>query len=289
MARRRWLGERGLLYFFMTLLLVSGLGALIVVAGAPKLERALLYVANPTYSTTADAGVVGFTEKVIETPDGERLVAWYAPAREGQPTLLYFHGNAGTLADRSERITNYRALGRGVLIVSYRGYSGSTGQPTETRNVEDARLSYDTLVSWGIKPEDIIVYGESLGTGVAVQLAGSREVSGVVLDAPYTSIVDVATICYPYLPARLLMQDRYETLKHLKKVDVPLLVIHGELDAIVPVEMGRKVAASAPGPSEIKTFPEAGHTDHWQFGSFEAVNSWIDRLRKKPSGLAEAG
>ena len=173
--------------------------------------------------------------------------------------------------------------------MSYRGYSGSSGRPSERANVADAILVYDTLIGWGIEPEDLIVYGESIGSGIAVQVAAARPVGGVILDAPYTSIVDVAELHYPYLPGRLMMRDRYETLRHLKKVEAPVLVVHGELDGIIPVAMGRKVAASARGPSEIVTFPEAGHSDHVLYGSFEAINDWIDRSRRESKPMAEAG
>lgn len=268
---------------------VLGVLAILVVLGAPHVERSLMYAADPTYATPTQAGAVGFEERFLDTPDGERLVSWYAPPAASQPTLLYLHGNAGTLADRVDRISNYRASGRGVLIMSYRGYSGSTGRPSEAANVADARLAFDTLVAWGVSPSDIIVYGESIGSGIAVQLAASRPAAALVLDAPYTSIVDVGAMHYPYLPARLMMRDRYETLKHLQNVTVPVLVIHGERDAVIPVEMGRKVAASAPGPARIVTFPEAGHSDHHLYGSFEAVNAWIDDVRSGSLPLAEAG
>ncbi len=262
---------------------------LVVIVGSPFLERGLMYAPDPTYMKPERAGLSGFHEEILETADGEELITWYSPAQRGQPTLLYIHGNAGTLADRAERISNYQSHGRGVLIMSYRGYSGSTGRPSERANVSDAVLAYDTLRGWGVEPEDIIVYGESIGSGIAVQVAKQRPISGLVLDAPYTSIVDVAELHYPYLPGRLMMRDRYETLRHLKKVEAPLLVIHGEIDQIIPVEMGRKVAASAPGPAEIVTFPEAGHTDHFLYGSYEAINEWIDRRRRQSKPMAEAG
>jgi uncharacterized protein len=262
---------------------------LVVVVGAPFVERGLMYAPDPTYMKPERAGLTGFREEILETADGEEVITWYTPAQRGQPTVLYIHGNAGTLADRADRISNYQAFGRGVLIMSYRGYSGSTGRPSEKANVADAVLAYDTLRSWGTEPEDIIVYGESIGSGIAVQVAAKRPVSGVVLDAPYTSIVDIAELHYPYLPGRLMMHDRYETLRHLKKVEAPVLVVHGELDRVIPVEMGRKVAARAPGPSEIITFPEAGHTDHFLYGSYEAINEWIDRMRRQSKPMAEAG
>jgi fermentation-respiration switch protein FrsA (DUF1100 family) len=262
---------------------------LAILVGAPLLERGLMYEPDPTYMKPEQAGLSGFREHILETADGEELVTWYSPPRRGQPTLLYIHGNAGTLADRAERASNYEAAGRGLLIMSYRGYSGSSGRPSERANVADATLAYDTLIGWGIEPEDLIVYGESIGSGIAVQVAAARPVGGVILDAPYTSIVDVAELHYPYLPGRLMMRDRYETLRHLKNVEAPVLVVHGELDRIIPVAMGRKVAASARGPSEIVTFPEAGHSDHVLYGSFEAINDWIDRSRRESKPMAEAG
>ncbi len=276
--------------WFGILLAIVLLIALVVVLGAPSVERALMYLADSTYTKPGEAELVGVREETLETADGEKIILWYSPAAPGQPTLLYLHGNAGTLADRAERISNYQKLGRGVCIMSYRGYSGSTGRPSERSNVSDAVMTYDALVGRGIDPEDIIAYGESIGSGIAVQLARERPLAGLILDAPYTSIVDVAELCYPYLPARLMMRDRYETLQHLQHVSAPILVVHGEADLVIPVEMGRKVAASAPGPAEIVTFPEAGHSDHYLYGSFEAINAWIDRLRApRTKPMAAAG
>jgi hypothetical protein len=217
-------------------------------------------------------------ERVIKTPDGEAIVAWYGPAAPGRPTLLYFHGNAGNLANRSERVRKYLARGIGVFIMSYRGYSGSTGRPTERANVADAKLAYEALVKAGVAPEDIILYGESLGSGVAVQLAAEKPVAGVILDAPYTAIVDVAAGAYPFFPVRWFLFDRYETMRYLPNVRAPLLVIHGEDDEVIPVAMGRAVYAAANGPKEIVTFPGAGHSDHHLFGSGEEVFRWIDSV-----------
>ncbi len=284
-------GARDMLYVLAAIVILFMVLAAVVIIGAPHLERSLMYAADPRYTNPKKAGAPAFTEHTLHTPDGEQIISWYAPAEPGQPTLLYIHGNAGTLADRAERITAYHEEGRGCLIMSYRGYSGSTGRPSEKANVADAKLAFDTLVNWGIEPQDIFIYGESIGTGIAVQVAGDRRPGGLILDAPYTSIVDVGEMHYPYLPARLMMRDRYETMRHLKRITAPLLVIHGEQDRVIPVEMGRKVAASSPTPSDIVTFRGAGHSDHAQFGSFAAVNDWIDRQRRSDAAnpLAEAG
>lgn len=262
----------------MKLLLVVGSLYAFVAVAAFIAQRKLMYFPDPARVAPSAFALPGAEERLLETPDGETLVAWYAPAPAGRPTLLYFHGNAGNLANRAERVRKYISRGFGIFMLSYRGYSGSTGQPTEQRNVADARLAYETLVRDGVAPADIILYGESLGSGVAVQLAADKPVGGVVLDAPYTSIVEVAVGAYPYFPVRWFLFDRYETLKYLPRVHAPLLVVHGEADAVIPVEMGRAVYAAAHGPKEIVTFPGAGHSDHHLYGSAEEIYRWIDRL-----------
>jgi fermentation-respiration switch protein FrsA (DUF1100 family) len=251
----------------------------VVAVAAFVLQRRLMYFPDRERVSPASFNLPGVTERVIDTPDGARLIAWYAPAAPGRPTLLYFHGNAGNLASRSERVRRYVQRGYGVLFMSYRSYGGSTGTPSERANVADALLAYQALIEDGIDPDDIIVYGESLGSGVAVQVAAQVEVGGLVLDAPYTSIVDVAALEYPYLPVRPFMLDRYETIRFLPKVKAPLLVLHGEDDRVIPVEMGKAVYAAANPPKEIATFPRAGHSDHHLYGSYEEVFRWIEALR----------
>ena len=224
-------------------------------------------------------GLIGVREITLNPPGGDKVLAWYGKAKPGQPTLLYFHGNGGSLATRAERIGKYLALGRGLFMMSYRGYSGSTGEPSEAANVADAKLAYDTLIAEGVGPQDIIIYGESIGSGVAVQVAAEKAAAGLVLDAPYTRLVDVAAERYPWLPVRLMMRDQYDSARYLPSLKLPLLVIHGDQDQTVPAAMGRKVFELAGGPKEIAIIKGAGHNDHHLFGSFEAVNDWIDRLR----------
>ena len=253
--------------------------AMIAVA-AFVLQRRLMYFPDPQRTLPASFALSGVDERVIETPDGERLVAWYGRAAPGQPTLLYFHGNAGNLASRSERVRRFLARGCGIFMLSYRGYGGSTGTPSETANVADAKLAYAALRREGVAASEIVVYGESLGSGVAVQVAADLPVAGVALDAPYTSIVDVAAGAYRFLPVRPFMFDRYETMQFLPKVRAPLLVLHGEEDEVIPVAMGRAVYAAANAPKEIVTFPHAGHSDHHLYGSYEELFRWLDGLAK---------
>lgn len=255
--------------------LAMGLLALIV----PVLQRHLMYFPDTTYFTPAEAGLSGVAERVLETPDGERVIAWYGKAKPGQPTILYFHGNAGSLETRTERIRKYMARGLGVFMMTYRGFGGSSGRPSEAANVADAMLAYTTLTGSGVDPADIIIYGESLGTGVAVQVASEKRAAGLVLDAPYTSMVDLAALHHPLIPGRWFMTDRYETRQHIGKITAPLLVLHGEKDRIVPIEMGREIFTRAPEPKTLETFPDAGHDDHYKFGSYDALYAWIAALR----------
>jgi uncharacterized protein len=261
-----------------TILIIAVLIYLGIAAGMYFLQRDFLYVRDPTRTLPANADLPDVSERVLKTPDGEHLIAWYGKAKPGQPTLLYFHGNGGALEIRRERIAKYMNRGRGMFILAYRGYSGSTGLPGEAANIADAKLAYDTLINEGLRPEDIIVYGESLGTGIAIQVAIEKKPRGLILDSPYTSMLERASQIYWWLPVRWLLRDQYMSRNVISQVHVPLFILHGEADDIVPVAMGRELFGLANQPKTIITLPGAGHNDHWQFGSFEAINDWIDRL-----------
>jgi hypothetical protein len=250
----------------------------VVVLAAWLGQRHLMYVPDRTRVAPAAIGLAGVSEIELATPDGAQLVAWRSAAAPGRPTLLYFHGNAGNLAGRADRLARYRRQGFGVLMMSWRGYSGGTGRPSEANNVADARLAYERLLAEGVPAQQIVLYGESLGSGVAVQLAAEREVGAVVLDAPYTSIVDVALRTYPYLPVRPLLADRYESNQFIGQVRAPVLILHGERDAVIPASMGRALFAAAPGPKQLMLFPDGGHVDLDEHGATEAVGRWIGEV-----------
>lgn len=270
----------------MSLLMKLALGALCVyllIGLAAFLgQRRLMYFPDRMHTLPAEAGLVGVEERVLKTPDGARIVAWYGKAKTGEPTILYFHGNAGGLAARAPRIERFMNQGWGVYMMSYRGYSGGTGSPSETANVADARLAYGALLLEGVEPASIILYGESLGSGIAVRIATERPVGGVVLDAPYTSIVDVAAQAYPFLPVRPLLADRYESTKYIAQVRAPLLILHGERDAVIPVRMGRELFRLANEPKRLATFADGGHSDIYLNGNgaLEAMRDWISGLER---------
>lgn len=259
---------------FKALGLVLLIYVLIVVA-AWLGQRRLMYVPDATPYAPQSLGLTAVDVRELRTPDGARLVVWRAAAQPGRPILLYLHGNAGGLATRADRIRRYQARGIGIAMMSYRGYSGSTGYPTEAHNVADAILLLDTLVAEGIKEKDIVLYGESLGAAVAVQVAARRAVGGLILDAPFTSMTEMATRTYPFLPVRPLLADRYDSIDHITRVTAPLLVLHGERDELIPVAMGRAMHAAARAPKEIAIFPNGLHTDLDQHGAVDVVERWL--------------
>lgn len=261
------------------MLLKVGLGLMVLVAllvAAWSQQRFLLYVPDPNRVDPGEAGLASVEEVRLETPDGVELIAWYGAAEPGQPTLLYFHGNAGNLLSRAGRMGEYLGKGYGMLMLSYRGYGGSGGKPTEANNVADAALAHKWLRARGIAPADIVLYGESLGSGVAVQLAVDHQVGGIILDAPYTSIADVGARIYPYLPVQTLILDRYDSLSRIDRVRAPLLIVHGDLDTLIPIEMGRALYERAREPKQMSPIAGAGHADHWMFGSYDAIYGWIE-------------
>jgi uncharacterized protein len=222
-------------------------------------QRKLQYLTENKGLTPENVGVVGATVEALKTSDGEKIIVWYAPAAEGKPTILYFHGNAGEIGDRPLRFNYYHSRGFGVTYVSYRGYGGSTGSPTEAGLITDATTAYDWLFAKGIAPQTIVLLGESLGSGIAVQIAAQKQVGAVTLNAPYTSTADVAARIYWWLPVRVLMKDQYKSMDFIADVKAPLLVVHGDQDALIPLEFGKRLFAAANEPKEMEIIRGFGH------------------------------
>ena len=246
-------------------------------------QGALLYPASTERRTAAQAGLSGFEDVVLPTPDGERIVGWYRAPQPGRAILLYFHGNGGSLLNRAGRARVLTEDGRGLLIVSYRGYSGSTGTPTETGLRTDARTAYDWL-ALRLPAERIVLYGESLGTGVAVGLATERRVAGVVLDAPFTSAADVAGHHYAFLPVWLL-RDQYRSLDRIRDIRAPLLILHGDQDGVVPFALGERLYEHAAAPKRFVRIPGGDHASNLESGGLEPVRKLLTEVETKLPAL----
>ncbi len=256
-------GDAGAAGGGVTLLRNVALFCLLAYAGATLgmylIQRRLQYHPANKGLTPAAVGLKKVQVLHLPTADHEHIVAWYTPAAAGRPTILYFHGNAGEIGDRPKRYQYYQTRGFGVLYVSYRGFGGSTGSISESGLMIDARTSYEWLTGQGVAPGHIAVVGESLGTGVAVQLAAQYPVGAIALEAPYTSTADVAAGIYWWLPVHLLMKDQFQSKRYIASVTAPLLITHGAVDTLIPVAFGKALFALANQPKEIAIMPGIGH------------------------------
>ena len=231
-------------------------------------QRNLMYFPTNKNPLPVDVGLDGVTVDDLPTPDGETIVVWHAPAQQDAPTVLFFHGNAGEIGDRADRFAAYRAAGFGVMFVSWRGYGGSTGAPTEDGILMDAKTSYDWLVSNGVDPLKIAVVGESLGTGAAVRIASEQTVGALVLGAPYTATSDVAAQRFPWLPVRILMKDQFRSIDYVGNVAAPTLVLHGTADQVIPYQFGVQLHDAINAPKTFVSFDGQGHEILYQTNTY---------------------
>lgn len=240
-------------------------------------QRSMQYPASARVTDVEEAQLSGFSDVIITTEDGEELRAFWKRPDDGRTLVLYFHGNGGSLWNRRFRADALGEDGRGVLMVSYRGYSGSTGSPTEEGLHKDARAAY-TFAREHVAPERILAYGESLGTGVVMRLAAENPLGALVLDAPFTAAADVAARLYPIVPVRLLMLDQFRSIDLVDEVSAPALVMHGRRDHVVPFDNGRALYEALPGPKRFLAFPDSGHVSLLEDGGLDAVRALMDGM-----------
>ena len=262
----------------MTVLTVILIGLMCVYGGVLAMlyftQRSLLYFPETIHTTPAAAGLPQAEEVTLTTSDGEHIFAWHVPPRDGKPVILYFHGNGGALRYRVERFTRLTNDGIGLVAVEYRGYGGSSGSPSERGLIADAEAGY-AFAAARYPAQQIVVWGESLGTGVAIALASEKPVGRVILEAPFTSAAAVAAIHYWYMPVRLLMKDQFHSDERIAKVTAPLLILHGLRDQTVPYTMGEQLFVLANQPKHIVKFLDGGHEDLDANGALHAVARFL--------------
>ena len=224
-------------------------------------QRSLLYLPAKHMLDPKHYGLYNMEELKLKTADNVKITAWYRPSVDKEPVIVYLHGNAGNLGDRTEKFQSLLNKDFGVLAVSWRGYGSSEGSPTEEGLYEDARAAIKYLLDKDYKLEDIVVYGESLGSGVAVQMATENNFKSVILEAPYTSIANRAAELYPYIAVKLLLKDKFDSIAKIKNVKSPTLIYHGYRDEVMPIEHGRRILEAANEPKEARFFDNVGHTD----------------------------
>lgn len=239
-------------------------------------QRAMLFPAPTTASTSPlDAGFAEAEEHVLATADGEKVIVWHVPARPGHPVVLYFHGNGDYLAGFFGRFRSIIADGTGIVALSYRGYAGSSGKPSEQGLLMDAAAAYQFTTA-RYPAGKIVVWGFSLGSGVAVALAADRPIGKLILEAPYTSIADVAASAFWFAPVRLLIRDNFHSDRRIAQVRVPLLMLHGALDPTIPITFGERLFALANEPKRFVRLARGGHNDLDHFGAIEIARNFIN-------------
>ena len=239
------------------------------------LQRSVLFpIPSGERIAPAAAGFPQVEEHVLTTADGEKIVVWHMPAKPGRPVILYFHGNGDYLAGFFARFRDFIADGIGIVAPAYRGYSGSSGRPSEQGLLQDAEAAYAfTAARYGA--DRIVVWGFSLGSGVAVALAAEHPVGKLILEAPYSSIADVAASAFPIFPVRWLLKDPFRSDLRIARVKAPLLVMHGARDPTIPIVFGERLFALANEPKQFVRFPDGGHNDLDYFGASAAARQFI--------------
>lgn len=261
-----------LTFVFCGMLYLSAAGGMFL------LQRSLQYFPTDRDPAPETLGLTGVTRESLATPDGETLVLWSAPPTGDGPVILFLHGNGGEIADRADRFAFYQSRGYGVAFLSWRGYGGSTGRPSETGLLIDAKTAYDHLRSLGIAADHIILVGESLGTGPAVQTAAQNPVDALILEAPYSAAVDIAHAQYPWLPVGLLMLDQYRSRDHIAKVRAPILILHGEGDQVIPYTSAKYLFTLANQPKTFLSLGPAGHEALSDTATWATEADFIDHL-----------
>jgi uncharacterized protein len=238
-------------------------------------QRSMLFPIPPVgRAAPAAAGLPEAEEHVLTTADGEKVIVWHVAAKPGRPVVLFFHGNGDFLAGRVSRFRNLVSDGTGLVALSFRGYAGSTGSPSEEGLLQDAAAAY-AFTAARYEARRIVAWGFSLGSGVAVAVASEHPVAKLILEAPYTSTVEIAASLFPIAPVSLLMRDQFHSDRRIGRVTAPLLIMHGDADPAIDIRFGERLFAMGHEPKQFVRFAGGGHENLDEFGAIETVRRFI--------------
>ena len=242
-------------------------------------QRSMLFPIPPVARTAPDAAGFGEAqEQVLTTADGEQVIVWHVPAKPGHAVILYFPGNGDFLAGRVSRFRAMTSDGTGLVALSYRGYAGSSGAPSEQGILQDAAAAY-AFTSARYAADRIVAWGFSLGTGVAVATAADHPVGKLILEAPYTSTADIAAMQFWFAPVRYLMKDPFHSDRRIERVTAPLLIMHGTSDPLIPIVFGERLFALAHELKQFVRLPGGGHDNLDDFGAIETARRFINAAK----------
>lgn len=228
------------------------------------------------YRSPGELALDNVYELWLNTPDGEQLLSWQVKPQPGMPVILYIHGQYCNLSNRAERVNRFTRDGYGLLMLSLRGFGLSSGRPSEKNAVADALLAYHFLRKSGYAAADIIVYGESLGSGVAVQVAARRPIAALVLEAPYTTMRDLVRYRFRFVPAYAFVKDEFNSMRHIENVTAPLLVVHSLGDDVIPIAFGHWLYNAAPGEKKFLRVRGAGHYGLFRAGAWPKIRDFLE-------------
>jgi fermentation-respiration switch protein FrsA (DUF1100 family) len=264
-------------------ILTLALVYLVFIGSLGLMQKHLIYFPDATRFVPQEWALKELQPLEVTTEDGLKITSWYSPPREHDMlTVVFFQGNAGHLGYRNYKVRPWLDAGYGVLMIGYRGF-GNAGTPSEEGFYMDAQAAIDAVRKGGpnrapVQENGLVFYGESLGTGVAVQMATEYAADGIILESPYTSLSDVGGDRYPLVPVGWLLRDNFDSLHKIKDVHMPLLLLHGELDQVVPVRFGKKLFDAANEPKQLVTLPEAGHNNVFTLKVQQIVLNFLSKL-----------
>ena len=241
-------------------------------------QRNILFVPDRSTPSITETNVSEISEVKIETKDGLSLLSWFYRGKLEKPLIIYFQGNAGNISDRDYKARFLIDNDYSVLLLGYRGYGGNKGQPSEEGLRKDGEAALEFATREGFQVSDIILYGESLGTGVVVDLGTRAMFKGIVLEAPYTSIEALAKKRYWFIPVTYLLKDKFDSISKVSQLTSPTLVLHGDSDKVINVDCGKQLYDAIPQPKNFTAFSGGGHSNLFDFGAGNEIISFIDSL-----------
>ena len=260
------------LYFTVSSIIIA---YIVVIIFVYFYQRNLLY--HPSENNYQNDTIqFNHQEIFIKVNDEIKLKSWIINKDlKNFKTLVFFHGNAGDLSNRIYKLNELDKLDINILLISWRGFSGNEGYPTEKNLYEDAEAAIKWLNKKKVSNSQIILYGESLGTGVAVEIASKNNFNSIILESPFTSIENSAKIYYPYLPVRLLLKDKYDSIGKIKMINTPILIMHGEKDDVVPISMGKELFEKANSPKHSYFTSEDDHMMEFNPNLLNEIKNFI--------------
>ncbi|MDE1900808.1 MAG: alpha/beta hydrolase [Alphaproteobacteria bacterium] len=259
-------------------ILTLALVYVVFIASLFVMQRDLMYFPDKARFVPSEWALSEMQPLEVTTEDGLHLTSWYRPAQaRDKLTVVFFQGNAGHLGYRNYKVRPWLDAGYGVLMVGYRGF-GNPGEPSEEGLYMDAEAAINAVIAKGVPEGGLVFYGESMGTGVAVQMATEYAAAGLVLESPYTSVPDVGADRYPLVPVHWLLRDKFDSIDKIKSIHMPLLLLHGEMDQVVPIKFGKKLFAAANEPKQAYYVPDAGHNNVYNLKVQQIVLNFLNSL-----------